>query len=452
MVVAGCSINNTGKAFGDTDQALAGKDSTPTNLTLTQCSDGIDNDNDGKIDCVLGNSDPGCYPYDNPLNSSCNPTDDREAPLPTLNPPDGSSGCHDSDDGVISDTAGSTVSASVTLTDYCADENTLIEYSCENDVVQSTNIPCTDGCAAGACIASSQEDSGSAPSGGSGSSRGGGSGSSGSGSSSSTAYDIGEISAPVPVTADIKDTISFVYQGIPGVVTITATTEKDITLTIDRISATATLVLGQTKSYDLDKDGRKDITLSLTKLSNGKATILFDLVPQPTTQVIELEKEAAAKAAANPPAQEPESCNNNQICESGEQESCNDCIRQSPPQGSWIPFVISLLALIGVTGYTAARLRSHKTLQSVTRQSLAQMMNSNYSLQQVQQSLLNQNVPPHEIEKSLLYAQNFKTLDTYVRSYLAKGYPEANLKQLLVQHNWPADLVDDVIQNMHTLR
>jgi len=47
--------------------------------TLPQCSDGIDNDGDGKIDCTPGNPDPGCFPDGKGGgDGNCNPNDNDE--------------------------------------------------------------------------------------------------------------------------------------------------------------------------------------------------------------------------------------------------------------------------------------------------------------------------------------------------------------------------------------
>lgn len=43
-----------------------------------QCSDGIDNDGDGKIDCTAGAEDPGCYPDGMGGGGACNPLDNNE--------------------------------------------------------------------------------------------------------------------------------------------------------------------------------------------------------------------------------------------------------------------------------------------------------------------------------------------------------------------------------------
>lgn len=44
----------------------------------SECSDGIDNDGDTKIDCVSGNEDLGCFPDGNGGGGACNPNDDSE--------------------------------------------------------------------------------------------------------------------------------------------------------------------------------------------------------------------------------------------------------------------------------------------------------------------------------------------------------------------------------------
>lgn len=54
----------------------------PTPTPTTQCSDSIDNDGDGKIDCTQNNSDPGCYPDGNG-GGTCNPDDDDETDTPS---------------------------------------------------------------------------------------------------------------------------------------------------------------------------------------------------------------------------------------------------------------------------------------------------------------------------------------------------------------------------------
>lgn len=58
---------------------------------VTECNDGGDNDSDGKIDCQVGNEDPGCYPNGQGGGGACNPNDNNETNT-------GGSVCSDSDD------------------------------------------------------------------------------------------------------------------------------------------------------------------------------------------------------------------------------------------------------------------------------------------------------------------------------------------------------------------
>ncbi len=69
----------------------------------TQCSDGIDNDNDGKIDCAQGNSDPGCF-EDGQGGGTCDTDIDEERDQQTIvaqcedgidNDSDGKTDCDD---------------------------------------------------------------------------------------------------------------------------------------------------------------------------------------------------------------------------------------------------------------------------------------------------------------------------------------------------------------------
>ncbi|MBI2035215.1 MAG: hypothetical protein HYT12_00850 [Candidatus Liptonbacteria bacterium] len=48
---------------------------------LPECSDGIDNDGDGKVDCVPGNEDAGCFPDSNGGGGSCNSDDNNETDI-----------------------------------------------------------------------------------------------------------------------------------------------------------------------------------------------------------------------------------------------------------------------------------------------------------------------------------------------------------------------------------
>jgi len=49
-----------------------------TTSSVTQCSDGIDNDGDGATDCNPKNPDPGCFPNGNGGGGACNPLDNSE--------------------------------------------------------------------------------------------------------------------------------------------------------------------------------------------------------------------------------------------------------------------------------------------------------------------------------------------------------------------------------------
>lgn len=56
----------------------ADKFNVPYVAPTAQCKDGIDNDDDGKIDCVTGNADPGCFPDGKGGGGSCSPDDTTE--------------------------------------------------------------------------------------------------------------------------------------------------------------------------------------------------------------------------------------------------------------------------------------------------------------------------------------------------------------------------------------
>ncbi len=125
-----------------------------------QCSDGIDNDNDGKIDIL---QDLGCSSgidtteadcgdgFANQITESC---DDGN----TINTDSCNNQCQfvcvDNDGGSIykKGTTGPDQSG-VWYQDYCSTENRydLIEYSCVNNEVTSTTYNCAYGCGNGAC-------------------------------------------------------------------------------------------------------------------------------------------------------------------------------------------------------------------------------------------------------------------------------------------------------------
>jgi hypothetical protein len=68
---------------------------TPAAAGLPACGDGIDNDNDGRIDCTVGNPDPGCFPGGLGV-GTCSTSDASES--------DGATQCND---GIDNDNDGS---------------------------------------------------------------------------------------------------------------------------------------------------------------------------------------------------------------------------------------------------------------------------------------------------------------------------------------------------------
>ncbi|MDQ7021626.1 MAG: DUF4215 domain-containing protein [Candidatus Dojkabacteria bacterium] len=62
----------------DDGNVINGDGCSSTCEITTECSDGIDNDDDGTIDCNPGNEDPGCYPDGNGDGGECDPTDESE--------------------------------------------------------------------------------------------------------------------------------------------------------------------------------------------------------------------------------------------------------------------------------------------------------------------------------------------------------------------------------------
>lgn len=107
-----------------------------------QCSDGIDNDNDGRIDWP---ADPDCY----------GPRDDIEQ----------ADTCTDSDGGFVTQTKGTATGyqwgKNYTKEDVCKTvfdkmagmtKTVLIEYFCRAGQPMSNAVECPNGCSEGACI------------------------------------------------------------------------------------------------------------------------------------------------------------------------------------------------------------------------------------------------------------------------------------------------------------
>lgn len=70
-------MNENAVAFGSLCTVNASSGSVVT-VSPPRCSDGVDNDIDGKTDCSKNNEDPGCYPDGNGGGGECNPQDDDE--------------------------------------------------------------------------------------------------------------------------------------------------------------------------------------------------------------------------------------------------------------------------------------------------------------------------------------------------------------------------------------
>lgn len=137
----GMDNDGDGKRDYPSDTGCSSLTDTSERGTL-QCDNGKDDDNDGKIDYP---NDPGCT----------NPSDSSEDD-PVLN------SCFDSDFGfniyVQGTVNGTQNGQSFSNTDYCFDENVLVEYQCYNNGPYSYTYTCqanqTTGsvCVQGACV------------------------------------------------------------------------------------------------------------------------------------------------------------------------------------------------------------------------------------------------------------------------------------------------------------
>ena len=174
--INGTSINFTGADVNHAIQFTVPLQATNQTNTTTGCTDsdgGIDYYVKGKINTAipegLTDEDYCMYPNTNPIilmEHFCSPYTSYPGNYTTqfYNCPYGCSNgaclggnatmtCADSDGGKNYNVKGSVTAGAISMTDYCADSSTILEWYCESNKFKTAYRPCPSGvCSNGACI------------------------------------------------------------------------------------------------------------------------------------------------------------------------------------------------------------------------------------------------------------------------------------------------------------
>ena len=103
---------------------------------------------------------------------------------------------------------------------------------------------------------------------------GGGGGGGGAAPSTSTNFTDGKIS----FVGAIGDTLRYMLSGNSHSVKIDALRSNEATLIVKSLFIKTTLKLGETKRFDVDGNGKEDISIKLTKIENQKASLTISLL------------------------------------------------------------------------------------------------------------------------------------------------------------------------------
>jgi hypothetical protein len=78
--------------------------------------------------------------------------------------------------------------------------------------------------------------------------------------------------------------IEFSYEGINHTVGVRSLSLTSITIIVQSTPQTTTLDVGETKQFDLDANGTKDISVTLDSIINKKANITVKFIEEPKVQ------------------------------------------------------------------------------------------------------------------------------------------------------------------------
>jgi hypothetical protein len=295
-----------------------------------------------------------------------------------------------------------------------------------------------------------------------------------------------------------NDWATFKLGNIFGKIEVRSISNSSAVITVSTISNSAisslpdsSLSLNQVNNFDLDKDGKNEISISADSIvPNFKVSLTVkDISEQLSPPVILCNNNGSCDSGETeqncpidckvvvlcdndgicdpketinncfndckpkeepiveqPAAVQPKlSCNNNTKCESWENvDNCpNDCKPIDYKKLGLYALAVFLFLTITSGGVVIKHKINPYRIRKKMRKSLVKLIASGYSLDNIAYYLANQKTKPVTAKKSLKYSADFMALKQAIAFYLAQGHKEDEIKEICKKNKWSRGITKD---------